>query len=547
MQANDSVRNFAADIQKIRTWSRIYEKKMELFHLKRLIQQEMAAAAVAAEGSAKKDEGAEGRGKTDGANLSRDRHETTPTNANAGRSKLSFFLTTPLSYDNYFNLKKSENGTAVCRKETGRLQNTREGALQEKGDHAERKGGSTSGPQKVPMQGPQNVPLTSEQEGKPKDRITQWETAHTVGGRSKSPPPKQHPTSQVGSSHPGGRNDADKLGKSQKRGKNSQVGHHLYSRTNGALSNVIATLSLEKKKKYFTCVSKQLDGYIKEEVKRGVPDHLRGFVWQILVQSYEYKKESKFTERNRANGRGRNTYQHYLSITNQYETAIKKDMNRTYPKHILFKNNYEQGQQILFNVLKAYSNYNRSLGYCQGMAFIVATFILYVNEEDAFFMLIALIEKYHLNDLFSSDMSLLNEDLYILDQLLLLFFPKISLHLKKENVHSSMFASQWFITLFSYSISIVYVVRIWDFFFIHSHSFLFRVALAYFKLQEEALLGESFEGILNRLKVLSRHVELDLLIDTALGLDLPPATIARLSAEYRRGGGIAGSGKTVIG
>ncbi|GAB67799.1 TBC domain containing protein [Plasmodium cynomolgi strain B] len=536
MQTNDSVRNFAEDIQKIKTWNRIYEKKMELFHLKKLIQQEMAAASA---GSAKQTEGAEGRGKTDGTNFSRDCKETTPTSVNSGKSKLSFFLTTPLSYDNYFNLKKSEkNGTTVCRKERGK-------GLSSAGSYAI--GGASTN-------GAQNVPVKSEQtDDKPNGRATQWETENKEEGRSKSPTQKQYITSQVGSSYTGGRNKADEVGQSQKRGKNSQVSYVSSSTKGGlpngiatlpnaiatlhnaiaTLPNAIATLSLEKKKSYFTCMSKQLDGYIKEEVKNGVPDHLRGFVWQVLVESYEYKKESKLREKGHANERGSSRYQYYLSISNQYESAIKKDMNRTYPKHILFKNNYEQGQQILFNVLKAYSNYNTSLGYCQGMAFIVATFILYMNEEDAFFMLIALIEKYQLNDLFSSDMSLLNEDLFILDQLLLVYFPKIYVHMKKENVHSSMFASQWFVTLFSYSISIVYVVRIWDFFFIYSHSFIFKVALAYFKLQEEAILRESFEGILNRLKVLSKHVELDVLIDTALGLDLPQATIARLSAEYR--------------
>ncbi|EUD67574.1 hypothetical protein C922_01759 [Plasmodium inui San Antonio 1] len=534
MQTNDSVRNFAADIQKIRTWKRIYEKKIELFHLKKLIQQEMATTAAASPGIAKQTEGEEGRSKTDGKSFNTDLKETTPTSVNAGISKLSFFLTTPLSYDNYFNLKKTEkNGTKVCRKERGKLLTTKECAL--------------------PAKGAQNVPLKSQQKGeKPNGRGAQWETEKKEEGRSKSATQKHHITSHAGSSYPGGRNKADDSGQSRKRDKNgqnsrnsqnsqnSQVNYNLSSSTRGALSPIITTLSLEKKKNYFTCMSKQLDGYIKEQVKKGVPDHLRGFVWQILVQSYEYRKENNVTEKNQEKEGGINTYQYYLSITNQYETAIKKDMNRTYPKHILFKNNYEQGQQILFNVLKAYSNYNTSLGYCQGMAFIVATFVLYMNEEDAFYILIALIEKYHLNDLFSSDMSLLNEDLFILDKLLLLFFPKIYFHLRKENVHTSMFASQWFVTLFSYSISIVYVVRIWDFFFIYSHSFLFKVALAYFKLQEEAILRESFEGILNRLKVLSRHVELDLLIDTALGLDLPQATIARLSAEYR-----AGSGKAV--
>ncbi|SBS96513.1 GTPase-activating protein, putative, partial [Plasmodium malariae] len=330
-------------------------------------------------------------------------------------------------------------------------------------------------------------------------------------------------------------------------------------------------MPLEQKKIYFVEISKKVNAMIKEEVIKGIPDHIRGFVWQILVQSYAYREGDNNGSSSRSNvgnnarrndrsndrsnrsdkgsgsynrkddnnrnersstdlGRG---YKYYLSINNNYESAIKKDINRTYPKHILFKNNYEKGQQILFNVLKAYSNYNKDLGYCQGMAFIVATFILYMSEEDAFYMLIALLDKYKLNDLFSSEMPLLNEYLHIFDKLLYYTFPKIHNHLQKENVHSSMYASQWFVTLFSYNINILYAVRIWDIFFINNYTFLFKVSLAFFKLQGHIILTESFEDILNRLKVLSKHVELDMLIKTALELKIKKGLIRKISLEYK--------------
>ncbi|ETB62886.1 hypothetical protein YYC_00521 [Plasmodium yoelii 17X] len=265
------------------------------------------------------------------------------------------------------------------------------------------------------------------------------------------------------------------------------------------------TMSLSQKKKYFAEHSKKINSIIKNEIVKGIPDYLRGFVWQILLQSYVYKDRTyadKDINNNENNSEYINQsnkcekgYKYYLSITNKYESSIKKDINRTYPKHILFKNNYEKGQKILFNVLKAYSNYNQDLGYCQGMAFIVATFILYMNEEDSFYMLIALIDKYKLNDLFSSSMPLLNEYLYILDKLLLHFFPKIYNHLEKENVHS--------------------------------------IALAFFKLQEEEILKESFEEILNRLKVLSKHVELDVLLKTALDIKIKNGLITKIISEYK--------------
>jgi len=38
-------------------------------------------------------------------------------------------------------------------------------------------------------------------------------------------------------------------------------------------------------------------------------------------------------------------------------------------------------QCALFRVLKAYSNYNAQVGYCQGMASVVATMLTFFDEE----------------------------------------------------------------------------------------------------------------------------------------------------------------------
>lgn len=38
-------------------------------------------------------------------------------------------------------------------------------------------------------------------------------------------------------------------------------------------------------------------------------------------------------------------------------------------------------QRALFNVLRAFSNYDEEVGYCQGMTNIVATILMYCDEE----------------------------------------------------------------------------------------------------------------------------------------------------------------------
>lgn len=78
---------------------------------------------------------------------------------------------------------------------------------------------------------------------------------------------------------------------------------------------------------------------------------------------------------------------------------IDLDVNRTYRNHIMFRERYNNKQQMLFRVLVAYSVYNsvrlqgmgicfclpitffQEIGYCQGMSQIAALLLMYQDEE----------------------------------------------------------------------------------------------------------------------------------------------------------------------
>ncbi|KAL4457570.1 hypothetical protein ABPG75_012435 [Micractinium tetrahymenae] len=64
------------------------------------------------------------------------------------------------------------------------------------------------------------------------------------------------------------------------------------------------------------------------------------------------------------------------------DEVISRDLHRTFPEHPLFA--FEQGQQALFNVLKAYALHDMEASYCQGMAFVAGLLLFYVPEEPAF-------------------------------------------------------------------------------------------------------------------------------------------------------------------
>jgi CRISPR/Cas system CSM-associated protein Csm5 (group 7 of RAMP superfamily) len=60
------------------------------------------------------------------------------------------------------------------------------------------------------------------------------------------------------------------------------------------------------------------------------------------------------------------------------------------PSHRLFQPP-NRGQEMLYNILRAYSIYDDEIGYSQGMGFIAATIMLHIEDEEmAFWMFVRL-------------------------------------------------------------------------------------------------------------------------------------------------------------
>ncbi len=81
----------------------------------------------------------------------------------------------------------------------------------------------------------------------------------------------------------------------------------------------------------------------------------------------------------------------------------------------------------LFNVLKAYSNWDPHLGYCQGMNFIVGFLLMYVDQEDAFWMLLTIMQHFKMVGLYQRG-PLLHYYLNYLDNEVKLLSPKLYAH-----------------------------------------------------------------------------------------------------------------------
>merc|ERR1712060_161487 len=159
--------------------------------------------------------------------------------------------------------------------------------------------------------------------------------------------------------------------------------------------------------------------------------------------------------------------------------------------------------------------------------------LMYMCEDDAFLMLISLLENYRMSGLFMPNLPLLNKYFYQLQRLLEMHMPLLYNHLSQQGVEPTMYASHWFMTVCIYNFPFSTVVRVWDIFLAEGVKIIFRIALALLKLNQETLLSESFEQILLTLKQAPSRVESDTLITVALSIKLKNKMLKDIENEWQ--------------
>ena len=265
---------------------------------------------------------------------------------------------------------------------------------------------------------------------------------------------------------------------------------------------------------------------LKSRTRKGIPDCFRSQVWQLFAEEEKYRKgkENIFSELD------------LIKFDENLEIVIIKDLDRTFPKCYLFKEKYGNGQRKLYKVLSYYSKYNTSTGYVQGMGFIAAVFLTYMDEKSTFFMLDSLMKKYGLEGFYMPGFPKLKLTFYILLNLMKKFVPKVYELFKKEGMMPSMYASEWFICLFSRNLPFEALVRIFDVFLLEGYKVIYRFALAFLKINEEKFLEgkDGLTSIMNVFKQIDENTDIELLFEVGFGFSLSRKDLDKLEKNYEK-------------
>ena len=235
---------------------------------------------------------------------------------------------------------------------------------------------------------------------------------------------------------------------------------------------------------------------VEEAAYAGFPDPLRGFIWFALLRAGQLRRSIS------------SDYVDYLKretteCNSSVEQTICRDLHRTFPKHVMFQYVGGLGQRSLFNVLRAYSEFDRELGYTQGMCFVVGFLLCFMQEEDCFWVFSSLMKSpaFEMRSLYVTGLPKLQFLQRALEHLMEKRFPHLRSHMEMLGIHTSAYAASWFMTLFTYSLRLPVAVRVFDLFVFKGWVALLEVALAILShLRESILSTDEFETVLRILE-----------------------------------------------
>ncbi|XP_014902973.1 TBC1 domain family member 2B [Poecilia latipinna] len=222
---------------------------------------------------------------------------------------------------------------------------------------------------------------------------------------------------------------------------------------------------------------------LKALIRCGVPHEHRSIVWRWCVTFHVKKFRDHLAP---------DYYETLLNVArdrpNPASKQIELDLLRTLPNNKHYASPSAGGINKLRNVLVAFSWRNPDIGYCQGLNRLAAIALLYLDQEDAFWTLVAIVEVFMPRDYYTKTLLGSQVDQRVFKDLMSEKLPRLHAHFEQHKVDFSLITFNWFLVVFVDSVVSDILFKIWDAFLFEGPKIIFRFALALFKYQEEEFL-----------------------------------------------------------
>ncbi|XP_044294732.1 TBC1 domain family member 2B isoform X2 [Varanus komodoensis] len=263
---------------------------------------------------------------------------------------------------------------------------------------------------------------------------------------------------------------------------------------------------------------------LKNLIRSGIPHEHRSQIWKWCVGLHVKKFKASADP-----GYFQGLLQNALKKQNPASKQIELDLLRTLPNNKHYSSPASEGIQKLRNVLLAFSWRNPDIGYCQGLNRLVAIALLYLEQEDAFWCLVTIVEAFMPRDYYTKTLLGSQVDQRVFKDLMAEKLPRLHAHFEQHRVDYSLITFNWFLVLFVDSVVSDILFRIWDAFLYEGPKVIFRFALALFKYKEEEILKlQDSMSIFKYLRYFTRTIlDARKLISIAFG-DLNPFPLRQI-------------------
>lgn len=190
---------------------------------------------------------------------------------------------------------------------------------------------------------------------------------------------------------------------------------------------------------------------LKRLVRQGVPAARRQAVWPQCCRAAELRAAHAVGYFEALLAQPAATLPHDPGFA--AERQIDLDLARTFPGHRLLSS--ADGAAKLRSVLIAYARRDPRVGYVQGMGFVAALLLVFIDPpEEAFWCLCAVIECLLPEDYYSATLLGLRVEQAVFAELLTIKMPRLAAHLERHGVVTELFATRWFVAIFANALPI---------------------------------------------------------------------------------------------
>lgn len=252
---------------------------------------------------------------------------------------------------------------------------------------------------------------------------------------------------------------------------------------------------------------------LRNMVREGIPHSLRPHIWLRLSGALE--KKEKAVDINYKDVVKASANDHLMT-----SKQIEKDLLRTMPSNACFSSFTSTGVPRLRRILRGLAWLFPDIGYCQGMGMIAASFLLFMEEEESFWIMCTIVEDLLPASYYNNTLIGIRADQRVLRQLICSYLPDVDVVLKAHDIELSLITSHWFLTLFANVVHMKILLRIWDIFFYEGSVVLFQITLGMLKSKEPELKDlENSAQIFNAFSDIPGDVEdVDQLLERSFNL-----------------------------